>query len=518
MKTISSETTSDPDASVPSRIPLVIAIGTLLIHLGVNAGGGYGYFRDELYYIACTNRPDIGYVDQPPLSIWILSVNRWLLGDSIFALRLLPVIAGSLTVFLTGTIVRKLGGGKGAQLLACLAVALAPVRVGMESYYSMNSFDILFWTMASLLIVQMLSSESPREWLLLGLVLGLGMLNKISMSWLAFGLYAGILATPNRRWFRTAGPWLTVAIAGVIFAPFIVWNITHDFAHLEFAGRAAQMKYASQNPLTFVTGLLLILNPFSLPIWVVGLWTLVRESRWRVLGIAILTVLTILLINFHTKSEYFTPAFPVLCAAGAVWWERILSSPSWKAVRIGYPVFLVLSGFLILPLALPVLPLGTFIRYQTTLGIAPSSTESQRLEGLPQFYADRFGWKELVDSVAVVYRRLTPAEQKDCVVLCTNYGQAAAIEFFGKELGLPPAMSQHNSYFYWGLKEWKNRGVVIALRRTAEDLRQSFEQVEEAGVTFAPYAIPHENGRKIWICRKLKVPFEPAWRAGKDFI
>jgi hypothetical protein len=505
-----------PETSSPWRVPLVISVGMMLLHLGVNFAGGYGYFRDELYYIACTNRPDIGYVDQPPLSIWILSVNRWLLGDSIFALRLLPVIAGSLTILLTGSIVRKLDGGKSAEFLACIAVALAPVRVGMGSYYSMNAFDILLWTLCSLLIIRMLENDSLRDWLLLGLVFGLGMLNKISMSWLAFGLYAGILATPHRRWLRTPAPWLTVGIAAVIFSPFLIWNITHDFAHLEFARRAAELKYASQNPATFLSGLILILNPFSLPLWGAGLWALVRETRWRVLGVATFAVLAILLVNYHTKSEYFTPAFPLLCAAGAVWWEKV--SASWKAVRVGYPVFLLLSGILLLPLTLPVLPLETFIGYQSTPGFAPQSTEGLRLGGLPQFYADRFGWKELVDSVAVVHARLTPEEQKSCVVFCTNYGQAAAIEFFGRERGLPPAMSEHNSYFYWGLKEWKNPRVVIALRRSADDLRQAFEQVDEAGVTFAPYALPHENGTKIWICRGLKVPFESSWQSGKDFM
>lgn len=500
------------------RWPYIIAGCALALSLISNAAGGYGLFRDELYYLACTMRPDIGYVDHPPLSIWILTLSRWTLGESIFAVRLLPALAGAATVLLAGILTRRLGGGAGAQVLACCATALSPVRLGISSIYSMNVFDILLWSLTFLVLLDLIEEPRPRSWLFLGLILGLGLLNKISAGWLAFGIALGMVATTHRQWLRTPWPWIAAGIAGIVFLPFILWNITHEFAHLEFARRAAGMKYASQNPATFLRELILINNPLSLPIWLAGIVYLLRTARVRMLGIAVLGVLAILFVNFHSKSEYFTPAMPLLFAAGSVATFRILDRPGWRWLRSAYPVLILFTGILIIPMALDVLPPDGFLRYQAAIGLAPSSVEGHRLNGLPQHYADRFGWEELADSVAVAYRGMAPAEQRDCIVLAGNYGEAAAVDIFGKRLGLPGAICQHNSYYFWGFDEWKGQQTFIVIGRALEDLRGSFERVEAASTTYARWAMPYENGRTIWICRSPKGPFAPAWRSGKNFI
>src|SRR5438128_11853834 len=79
----------------------------LLIHLLTN--GRYGYFRDELYYIACGQHLAFGYVDQPPLSILLLRLSEALLGHSWFAIRFLPALAGAATGALSGLIARTAG-------------------------------------------------------------------------------------------------------------------------------------------------------------------------------------------------------------------------------------------------------------------------------------------------------------------------------------------------------------------------------------------------------------------------
>ncbi len=161
-------------------VPLAFAALKLILH--AVAISRFGYFRDELYYIACSKHSAWGYVDQPPLSIALLALQRRLLGDSLPALRLLPALAGAATVVVTGLLARAFGGGRFAQALACLAVLLAPVYLVVDHYYSMNTFDTLFWALAALMLWRALEKGTARSWLLLGLLLGLGMLNKASTS------------------------------------------------------------------------------------------------------------------------------------------------------------------------------------------------------------------------------------------------------------------------------------------------------------------------------------------------
>ena len=186
-----------------TAILVYIGLVKLCIHLATNLRGGYGYFRDELYYIACTEHMAWGYVDQPPFSITALWLSRLFFGDSLFALRFFPALAGAVTVALTGIMTKELGGKRYAQILASCCTLLAPLILGMNSFFSMNSFDILFWTLAIYLVILMINKDEKKYWLLLGLVLGLGLLNKISVLWLGTGLTAGLLLTPNRKLLLT---------------------------------------------------------------------------------------------------------------------------------------------------------------------------------------------------------------------------------------------------------------------------------------------------------------------------
>ena len=139
---------------------VLLALVKFLLHAATNLAGGYGYFRDEFYYIACSDHLAWGYVDHPPWSIAILWISRFLFGDTLFAIRLLPAIAGAAVVALAGLITRELGGRRFAQALAATSVLVAPLTLGMNSYFSMNSFDMLFWTLAIYLIAIILKNDA----------------------------------------------------------------------------------------------------------------------------------------------------------------------------------------------------------------------------------------------------------------------------------------------------------------------------------------------------------------------
>jgi hypothetical protein len=497
---------------------LFFASVKLFIHFYSNAFGGYGIFRDELYYAACSEHLSAGYVDQPPLSVFILAVSRLIFGDSIFALRLLPAVAGAATVFMTGLMARELSGGKFAQAIASIASIVSLIYLGYDSIYSMNSFDVLLWTWSAYIVILLVKTGDKKFWMELGLILGLGLLNKISVLWLGFGILVGVLLTPERRWLKTEYPYIAGVIAFALFLPFILWNATHGLAHLEFIRNASGAKYASLNPMTFLFGQLLLQNPVTLLLWLSGLaWLLFsREGKkFRILAYLYLTTAFILILNGHSKSEYLSQAYPMLFAAGAVWFERWASREKLRWMKPAYSVLLS-GGILLAPMALPILPVDSYISYSNALGIAPSTAEAKKLDKLPQFYADMFGWEEKAAAVAKVFHELTPEEQVKCAIFGDNYGRCGAIDFYSKKYNLPKSIGHHNNYWIWGYREYTGE-LVIVLGGNLRDKQERFESVTVAGTVSNQYCMPYENNLSIYVCRNLKVPLKELWPALKHY-
>ncbi|MGB5392368.1 MAG: glycosyltransferase family 39 protein [Thermoanaerobaculia bacterium] len=495
-----------------------LALVKLAIHLITNILGGYGIFRDELYYLACTRHLGLGYVDQPPLSIYLLAANSWLFGESVFALRFLPALFGSLTVLLIGLLTRELGGGRWAQLLAGLASLVSLIFLAMDSVYSMNAFDHLVWAAVALLVARLLRTGQPAYWPLIGIAVGLGLLNKVGVLWLGAGIAVGLLATRERRWLGTRWPWLAGLLALALFFPYVWWNLTHDMAHLEFIRNATAGKYSGLSAQTFVFDQFLVQNPVTVPVWGSGLIFLLFSPsgrRFRMLGWIYLASLLILLANGHSKAEYLSPAYAILFAAGGVALERWLGRPARAWARVVIAI-LLLGGLILAPVVVPILPVDTYIAYAETLGIEPSTSENKELAELPQFYADRFGWEEKAAAVAQVYDSLPPEDREVAAVFGENYGRAGAIDHFGPGLGLPYAISPHNSYWLWGPRHFTGE-VVIVLGGEREGLESSFESVEWAGQVPCRLCMPYESDLPIFVCRDLKLPITEVWERLKNY-
>ncbi len=496
-----------------------LALVKLAVHLGTNLFGGYGIFRDEFYYIACSKQLAWGYVDQPPFSIALLWLNRHLFGDSLFALRLLPAVAGAITVFLAGLLAKRLGGGRFAQALAAVSVLCAPLLLGMNGYFSMNSFDILFWTLAFCLIVLITENAAPKYWLLLGIVLGLGLLNKISVLWLGAGLLVGLLLTAHRRRLLERGPWIAAAVALLFFLPHVAWQFLNDFPTLEFIRNATGGKYIAASPLAMFMEQLLNMNPATLIFWLPGLaYFLVARPvrRFRILPIIYLAVFAILAVNGSSKSEYLGPMFPMLFALGAAALERFIARFNWRWLKPVALLQLIVSGIVIAPLAIAVLPVERYIAYAGALGMAPSTSEKKELGRLPQHYADCFGWEKMVKAVAAAYETLSPAEKAKCAIMANNYGEAGAIDFYGPKYVLPRAISGHNNYWLWGPRG-ATGGVVIRLGGSLEAMRASYAGVTQTGVFRDDYCMPYENDMTVWVLRGRRSSLAKDWGEFKHY-
>jgi hypothetical protein len=486
----------------------------------------YGYFRDELYYIACSKHLAWGYVDQPPLSIFLLRAVRMLLGDSLFAIRLLPLLAGVTTIFLAGLMARKMGGGRTAQGLAACAALASPVILGNAGrYFSMNAFDILLWSLAACILIVILREERQRLWLAFGVVAGFGLLNKYSMGFFLLGVGIGLLLTRQRRQFLSKWPYLGGLLALPIILPHLLWEIGNGFPSLEFMRNAATMKNAPLTPPEFVLGQFMEMGIGNIAIFLIGLIFLAigeKGSPLRAFAWAYAAIFAFLILQ-NGKPYYLSPTFPLFFAAGALGIERAAQKKFLKWISSTMAASIFLGAVIFTPFAIPVLSVPGFIHYQQCLGQKPQWSERSEIGVLPQQFADMMGWEEMTAQVAGLYRRLTPAEQRDCWIYLRNYGEAGAIDFFGPKYGLPRAVCAHNSYWYWGFPDWKGSAAIIFgtsrdIDENFRDLRSHFEQVELGATTRCDLAMPFENRRPIFLCRWAKFSLKDIWADERFFI
>ena len=521
----------DSAGKIPSGWRQAIQLGVLfaLIKLTIEFAGniiaqhfGYGIFRDELYYIVCGRHLAWGYVDQAPMVALQARVAETLFGFHNLALfRLISAIAGGVKLLLTGLLAWSLGGKRMTQVLAMVGVLIAPIYLGIDSFLSMNSFEPVFWMGCMLAVILMARGASPRWWSAFGILGGLGLLNKPSIAFFLVALLTALLLTPQRRLLWNRWTLLAIALIVAIPSPYLLWQIHHHWPTFEWLQNVNHShKNVKLGPLAFVGAQIQMLTAFSIFLLLPGLiWLFAAKSarRFRWIGIAYLVLLAIM-IHLYAKDYYVAPVYPVLFAAGALAWQSAFSASRKTAWLLpAWCVVLVIVGALALPMAIPVLPPYTWIRYTTTLHLTGGNTETAPTGPLPQFYADRFGWQQMVKQVAAVYDSLSPADRAQTAIFCDNYGEAGAIDVLGRKYGLPNAISGHQNYFFWGPRGYTGQIViVIDSDRSYDRLTKQFQSVEVAAHTYNALGMPFEN-RSIFLCRGLKKPLSALWPHVKNW-
>jgi hypothetical protein len=389
----------------------------------------------------------------------------------------------------------------------------------MSTFVSMNIFDLLFWLLCALLVARLVNEGNVRLWVVFGVVAGLALLNKISIAFFAVGIVVGLLLTPQRRLLLNRWVWVGGAIAGVLFLPHVVWQVANGFPTLEFMDTARSEKIVAMSPLEFLGAQVVQNNPFSSPTWMVGLAALLFAPAlrpYRLFGIAYLTMLVVFIVQ-GGKPYYLSPAYPVLFAAGGVAFERFWERKRWSFVQPAVAVWLVVSAVLVLPLAVPVLSPAGLVRYMPAIGVTVPQEERTAAGALPQHLSDRFGWENLVATIARVYEQLPEDERRRAAIFTENYGEAGAVDFFGRRYGLPRALCAHNNYWFWG-RGSAGSDVVIVVGVRREDLEGVCEDVQLAATVVSPYARPSQNNAAVHVCRGLKMPLREAWGSLKRFM
>lgn len=464
-----------------------------VVVLLISVAGRYGFHRDELYFVVAGRRLDWGYVDQPPLTPLIARISETLGGTSPVAIRVLPALAIGGVILLTAAIARRFGAGARGQLFAAIAAGGAGFALAVGHLLSTATFDYFLWTAAIWLLIGLLDGDDERRWVALGLVVGIGMQNKHLIGLLAVAVLASVLATSQRKVLAGIWPWVGALVAIVIALPNLLWQLSNDFPQLEMARALAER---SDGPVAFVleqVGLLSIV--LAVPA-AIGWWRLVRSPnlrQWRPVGIAFGLLFVFFLVT-GGKSYYVAPMYPVLLAAGSLWFEGL--GDLGRRVMIGAAAVGIFIGLFI---SLPLLSESAVSNVDATGELS-----------------ETVGWPDLVDQIAAVYQMI-PAEQRTTTAIFTgSYGEAGAIDVLGPDLDLPAASSAHNNYWLWGPPE--RHGPVIGVGQVGGTLRQICPSTEQVGVIANPYGVENEEaGLPLFLCLDPRGQLADVWDDAKHF-
>ncbi len=490
--------------------PAVWLTAAALFALLMAVAPRYGYFRDELYYLACGEHPAWGYVDQPPLIAWMAWLLQHTVGTSLYALRLLPAVAAAINVWLTARLARELGGSRRGEILAAVIAAVMPIAAVSAHLFTMNVFDLALWTALALLLARLENTGNAQLWLVFGAVTGITILNKYGVLFFLIALLAGMAATHWRKWFANIWFWSGALLAVAIALPNFLWQLRRHFPFLELMHNIRQSgRDVARPPLGFFLDQLQVVNPVSMLVVIAGVVWLLGARRYRALGIAFV-LFYLIMMAMKAKNYYLAPAYPMMYAAGAVALAQWSDRAHWRWLPAATGILASLVFFLMLPLLLPVLDVPHFQQYMKVTGLKLPEFEHRRPSALPQIYCDMFGWPEMVEKVAAFYNTLTPEQRQRTAIYGDNYGVAAAIDFFGPRYGLPKAISGHQSYFFWGAHGYHRVDVINLGSHDDLTLRRECDSVRI--VAYADHPLVRSDANfPIYYCQGLRMDATQVW-------
>jgi hypothetical protein len=498
-------------------IGIVLAAIAAILH-GATAWR-YGYFRDELYFIASSKHLAWGYVDQPPL-VALAALLAAPAGYHLIALRALPLLAAALTVYLATLLARELGGGPFAQALAGVATLLTPAYLLLGNTLTTTSFEPFSWTLTIYACVRIIrGGRSALWWPALAVAVTFGAYGKYSIGLLVVGLAIGLIATRERRMLAT--PWVlwAVGLAMFLLSPNLYWQGAHGWPFIEvlrgdaahrpaFAGGLAlESTNLASNAVSFALEQLIYTNPFAVPIWLTGAIAPFRQTQLRdlrFLSIAYLVIFAVA-VALSAKGYYIIGIYASLLAVGAVAIER---AAAW--LRVSLFAASALVGVAAMPLALPLLPIDGLIAYTKALGLTGRDQTAAHV--IQPVFAEEFGWERLARDVSHVYSSLPTSERAETAIYADTYGDAGALDFYGPRYGLPPVISSQNAYYLWGTHGYTGR-VLIAIGATRLDvLRKYYRSVTLVRTSTEPYKWIVEGPAPIYILRSPVAPLSQIWR------
>ncbi|HEX2628772.1 MAG TPA: glycosyltransferase family 39 protein [Chitinophagaceae bacterium] len=381
--------------------------------------------RDEFLYYDQGRVFDWGYLENPPLLSYLATISSWFGGSEAW-IKFWPCLFGAGTVVLTCLIAAGLGGNRFAQFLAGLGI-LTGAFLRMHYLFQPNFLDIFFWTLTIYSLIAYINSNN-KTWLYVFCgALCLGFLSKYSIVFMAVGLIISLLLSKYRKIFSEKKLWLGVLIGAIIILPNIIWQWWFNWPLLHHMKELQETQLRFGSPLDFIKEQFMLLLPVVF-VWMAGLIWIFRQSQWRFLGFTYIITIVLLIIG-RGKGYYAIGIYPMLLAAGAVCWERILQNKTW--IRTAIATAIIVFTWMILPLILPIFNPEKLTEFNKRYDIK-HKWEDHKDHWLPQDFADMLGWKEVAEKTEKFYQSLSDSTKSGTIVFGGNYGHAGAIRYYGK--------------------------------------------------------------------------------------
>lgn len=480
---------------------ILIAAIRFIIHLMTN--NQYGFHRDALAFLDNGQHLSWGYVEYPPLTPFIGRIGLELFGLSLVGIKGLAALAQCISMVLAGLIAKELGGSRRAQVITAVAVAVAPMSLIMSTLFQYISFDFLWWVMAAYCMVRLLKSDDPRWWLGIGAAIGLGMMTKYTMVFLVAGIVVAVLITKARQYLKSRWLWAGVFLSLLIFLPNLIWQIQHDFISFEFlstiSARDAQL---GRTEGYFSQQLYVNTNPLLIFLWVMGLYYYLFSqdgAKYRPMGWLYLVPLLLFWVA-GGRFYYMAPAYPMLVAAGVVMGERWLAKLTERRRRYAYGLVYGLTA------------VGAVIGAILMLPVFPINSDLWNFQAdVHDNFVEQIGWDELAENVAEIYADNLPANPS-LGILAGNYGEAAAIDLYGKAYDLPPVISPVNTYWYRGFGSGPDAVIAVGFSETA--LAAYFVECALVGQNVNSYGVANEESiahPDIFLCLGTRASWVDNW-------
>lgn len=475
----------------------------LLLHLIADYHSGFQ--GDELLHIATGNHPAFGYMEFPPLIGWLAYLQNQFGSTSVFVHHLFTHLASVLFFIFAGLSVLELGGRSRALILTLLCLLVAPGIAKSQQLFQPVIFSQLFWMLSFYALIRFVKLPSNRSLAYLTGALVLGFLSKYDMFFFMGGMTCLFFFKHTNAVLLSKNIWKYVFIFLLLISPNLWWQYSHHFPVFQMFSRLYETQLDKLTIFTVLKGIIIELNPVTCLIWLPGFILLfyhIYHKPYRPVALTVLLAVMLLAVS-KSKDYYFFPVISFMLIIGGIWIEQHLLSKKWQL----YPILilLVLSGVIILPFGLALMPMKQMVatyKLKKEHGVYKMDFEE---------YDSKEKWKNTLTAIKSVYDSLPASERKDCLIWGKHYKQAGAVDLLGDKFGLPKSFSYHGSFYLWAPKGPMPEVVIGFTNGEAriEFFENYFKNVVAVKMVRNPYAsFEKDIYQTIYVCKEPRQSFD----------